>query len=104
MARNKDTSHRRGKEAIPMNKRTAIPFLILLISFSVIFLKPAYGQGQNIEIKYGETVQGSITSTNYSAVYAFISNQGDVVSVTVTRTSGNLKPVVGLLIRLPKDK
>ncbi len=88
-----------------MNKRTAIPFLILLISFSVIFLRPAYGQGENIEIKYGETVQGSITATNYSAVYGFIGKQGDVVSITVTRASGNLKPVVGLFDpSLPKDK
>src|SRR5690242_19424691 len=45
-------------------------------------------------IKAGQTVKGEITKQNDSVFYSFDGKQGDMVSMTMTPTSGDLKPLI----------
>jgi hypothetical protein len=49
------------------------------------------------ELFVGDTVQGTIQGTSASAQYVFTASQGDVVSIRMTRQSGDLDPVLILL-------
>ncbi len=45
-------------------------------------------------ISYGQTVTGKITNDNFRAIYNFVGRQGDIIDVTLTRTDGNLDPLL----------
>lgn len=51
-----------------------------------------------IPIKYGDTVKGEVksTGTDYAVFYTFTAKAGDTVTITMTRTSGNLRPLIVL--------
>jgi uncharacterized protein YraI len=49
------------------------------------------------ELFIGDTVQGTIQGTSASAQYVFTASEGDVVSIRMTRQSGDLDPVLILL-------
>ncbi|MFQ3673307.1 MAG: PPC domain-containing protein, partial [Aggregatilineales bacterium] len=56
--------------------------------------------GVNIGIPrllYGTTVPDAISDADPDSVYAFYGMRGEVVTITMTRTSGNLDPVLVLL-------
>lgn len=48
-------------------------------------------------IGYGVTMTGSISNDAPEALYAFRANAGDIVTVTMSRSDGDLDPVVSLL-------
>jgi YVTN family beta-propeller protein len=52
-----------------------------------------------LPINYGDTVNGSITnaSNGYGVIYSFDAQAGDVISVTISRTSGNLRPYTAVV-------
>lgn len=43
-------------------------------------------------LEIGTPVQGTITDTNDQVIYAFVARQGDVLTITLDRASGNLDP------------
>lgn len=47
-------------------------------------------------IEYGDTVEGTINNRAAAAVFCFEGNEGDVVTITIDRTSGDLRPVIAL--------
>lgn len=79
--------------------------LLLVVIFALIAivgsqtpLATIRAQGSIPQISYGQTVNGQInkTETGWRAVYLFSGNEGDVIAVTMTRTSGDLIPLIGL--------
>jgi YVTN family beta-propeller protein len=64
--------------------------VMLLALAAATFTTRAQGA---IPISYGDTVDGQITSSANAVVYTFDAQDGDVVTITMTRTSGNLRPV-----------
>jgi YVTN family beta-propeller protein len=58
-----------------------------------------------IPISYGDTQTGKLSTSTPSIIYAFVGSSGDLVNVVVTRTSGSLKPLVGIIdTNQPKGK
>lgn len=54
-------------------------------------------QGDSRRIEYGTTVNGTITDATPGVLYAFVGQRGDVISVAMNRTSGNLDSRVLIL-------
>ncbi len=79
-----------------MRRRVVLPVMILFILSILLTLQPAFGQGDSGAIEYGQTVTGTISAAKYSVFYAFAAMKGDVITVVMTRKSGNLKPVIAL--------
>jgi hypothetical protein len=56
---------------------------------------------------YGTTLQDTITEEDSESFYAFWGTAGDIVTVTMDRTTGNLDPVLELLdddeVRMLRD-
>jgi hypothetical protein len=48
-------------------------------------------------ILYGSTVPGVIDADNPDILYAFYGQQGDIITVSMNRSDGNLDPVVAIL-------
>lgn len=48
-------------------------------------------------IAYGQTVSGEITNDTFRVVYTFQGRQGEIIEARLSRTSGNLDPVLILL-------
>src|SRR5688572_24431618 len=51
----------------------------------------AFAQGN---LLYGQTVTGRITNDDFRVLYTFEGREGDIVEATLTRTSGNLDPLL----------
>jgi YVTN family beta-propeller protein len=49
-----------------------------------------------LPISYGDTVNGQVTASKNTVAYSFDAQEGDVVTITMTRTSGNLRPEVAI--------
>ncbi len=54
-------------------------------------------QEASTRIEYGATVNGTITETTPGVLYAFVGQRGDVISVAMNRTDGNLDTRVLIL-------
>ncbi len=52
--------------------------------------------GRALEIVYGATVSGRIESGRDAEEYVFFGGQGDVIDITMERTSGDLDPLITL--------
>ncbi|MHB8628568.1 MAG: hypothetical protein ACYDBJ_17780 [Aggregatilineales bacterium] len=72
--------------------------LCVVAIFGALLLT-VHAQQNTQPIQYGDTVSGSITNaTNgYGFIYTFDAQSGDVLSVTMTRTSGNLRPFAAIV-------
>ncbi len=67
----------------------------------------ASAQGNAVRLDYttNRTATGEITRTQISRLYVFKGTKGDVVTIAVLRSSGNLKPIFGLLdLRLAQNE
>ncbi|MEL6306721.1 MAG: PPC domain-containing protein [Chloroflexota bacterium] len=53
-------------------------------------------QGGDTLIVYGDTIAGSISDTVFARFYQFEGNEGDTVTITVERQTGDLDPIVVL--------
>jgi hypothetical protein len=67
--------------------------LLVLLLFCLPFVHVHAQSG----IGYGQTVIGKITNDNARAIYSFVGRQGDIIDVTLTRTDGNLDPLLILI-------
>ncbi|MCC7448867.1 MAG: YncE family protein [Anaerolineae bacterium] len=67
---------------------------LVLVSISATLTVKAQGSNTKI-ILYGESAEGEITSAKdkLTPLFGFIGKKGDVISITITRKSGNLRPV-----------
>jgi len=59
--------------------------------------RPGVGGGQVLEIVYGATVNGLIDDQNSAEQYLFVGQQGDVIRISMERTSGDLDALITLL-------
>ncbi len=64
--------------------------------FTILLLTSALSSAQSAELHYGETVKGTLAAGAAQDWY-FTAARGDVVSINITRTSGNLLPILTLL-------
>src|SRR6185369_7713262 len=55
-------------------------------------------QAQGTKLKYGQSVKGEIDDTEEgrSQIYYFSGKKGDKITITMTGTSGDLKPLISL--------
>jgi hypothetical protein len=65
----------------------------------VIRLEGATGEAPVVEpgiltILYGSTVAGQITDEHSAATYAFLARAGDMITISMTRTAGDLDPLL----------
>ncbi len=77
-------------------KIMAVITLLTLILVSISATRTVKAQGSNTKIiLYGESADGEITSAKdkLTQIFGFIGKKGDVISITITRKSGNLRPV-----------
>lgn len=51
---------------------------------------PPTGNVEGLEIEYGMTVVGAVDSTNLEQRYVFVGKAGDIVTITMQRTDGDL--------------
>lgn len=51
---------------------------------------PPTGNAEGMEIEYGTTVVGAVDSTNLEQRYVFVGKAGDIVTITMQRTDGDL--------------
>ncbi|MBN1966238.1 MAG: PPC domain-containing protein, partial [Anaerolineae bacterium] len=98
-----------------MTKRKFIGFarfaglatVILALSLTLFSPQLALAQkddeGEVIPIAYGDTVSGSITDDQYEVVYSFDGQAGDVVSISMTATSGSLDTYLLLYDAYPSE-
>jgi hypothetical protein len=68
---------------------------LLVIFASVLLPSPVRGQ-EGHRMAFGDRVEGRITGAEYRQIFYFEARRGDVVSVSMTPTGGNLDPVVVL--------
>lgn len=73
---------------------TVGPYQLILESSGSVF---ANAEQEATRIEYNTTVNGMITDVASGVLYAFIGQRGDVVTVAMNRTSGNLDSRVLLL-------
>jgi hypothetical protein len=66
-------------------------FLLLSLLMLIGFYHPATAQSA---IGFGQTVTGRIANDAFRILYAFTGRQGDIIDITVTRTDGNLDPIL----------
>ena len=71
-----------------------IPGLLIMV---VAVLMPTSALAQDSQLVYGQQVSGFITRIDDADRYQFSGQEGDVISITVRRTNGNLDPVVELI-------
>ncbi len=77
-----------------------ISSVLFLAVIGLAFARPVARAQQNGQaIQYGDTVKGSITNsaTGYAQVYAFSATAGDTITIVMTRTSGNLRPLIAVV-------
>jgi hypothetical protein len=55
------------------------------------------------DIALGDTVRGQIDDTNWGFIYCFTANAGDVVTIQMEATSGNLDGILALLDETSED-
>ncbi len=72
-----------------MKRRTACLFLLLLLT--AVF--PAHAQ----EFSYGVPISGTLNDATPQRVFTFTGLRGDVISIDLSVTSGNLDPMLALL-------
>ncbi len=70
--------------------------VILAMSLPTATVGAAPGEQGNT-ISYGQTVQGSISDEEWANEWVFEGHQGDVISISMTATSGNLDTYLFLL-------
>ncbi len=77
---------------------TMLVGLCVVAAFGIVH-STVYALQASKTIQYGDTVTGSITnaSNGYGVIYTFDAQTGDVLSVTMTRTSGNLRPYAAIV-------
>jgi hypothetical protein len=74
-----------------LSRITALVMLTLLIPLSAV-----QAQGSN-SLTYGQTVAGTLTDREFRTVYTFNAAAGDTIDVILTRTDGDLDPVLILM-------
>jgi uncharacterized protein YfaP (DUF2135 family) len=72
----------------------SIAILLALTLYGTERIALAQGTLQNTRIRYGETVTGRITRDSFRTIYTFDGRQGDIIDVKLTRTAGNLDPIL----------
>jgi hypothetical protein len=70
--------------------------LMALIILTALVRAPFFASAQGVRVQYGETVEGSIANAGEADTWTFEGLRGDVVSVRVSRTEGDLVPAVAL--------
>jgi len=55
-------------------------------------VRASSGQQANIELRFGEDVSGTLTEEHFRQIYTFTGDANDVISVTMSPTSGDLDP------------
>ena len=74
--------------------RPLLAITLCLVSISLANLPVRAGQGtqSTIELRFGEDVSGSVSDDHFRQVYVFTGRRGDVLSITMRRTEGDLDP------------
>jgi hypothetical protein len=82
----------------PRKSFIVITGVLTILAALVAFATAAHAQGGLIPINYGDTVTGTIKNTKDTdyVVYSFDGSKGDVITLTMTRTSGTLRPYLAL--------
>ncbi len=79
--------------------------LTLIAATVVSTVRAQTQEPTRLDYTTNNTDTNQITSKQYGRVYVFAGTEGDVVSISMIRSSGNLRPLIGLLDpRQPKDK
>ncbi len=80
-----------SRQRIPLIAAIALVVVVALVSTAL------FARAQSpASIKYGDTVTGSVASGSLSQAYTFDGKADDVITVTMKRTDGDLKPVIKL--------
>lgn len=83
-----------------MQKRILVRLVMVVGCLVPIVIMLAYNSfrvsAQETRIAYGETVEGDIAGTGERDAWRFVGNSGDIISVKVQQTGGNLQPSVAL--------
>ncbi len=76
----------------------ALLLLVLTVTPTVFAQSQDFcGAGTNVPfVEYGDTVSNEITDDSFFLPFCFEGNEGDEVVITMTTTSGDLRPLVGL--------
>ena len=77
--------------------RRAAGFSLCWLIAALCFVPPLYAQQEDTGVAYGATLTGRLTNANPRAVYYFEGLRGEVVSIGLRVTDGDLDPVLTVL-------
>ncbi len=91
--------HKLAKE----NTKYILPLVLLVFAGLTLSLGKAAAKSEpspisstTVTINFGETVSGSISSPAEIDTFTFVGNQGDRILIGITKTSGDLWPMIRL--------
>lgn len=79
----------------PDNKCVKSQYLVYLAIFLLTFYYPLSASSQSV-LSYGKAVNGTITQSSEGKSYSFHGNKNDIITINMSRPSGNLWPKIEL--------